>query len=247
MAIAFEKVTSVSLRNFVPLNNFVRGSAFISNLRIDWIRHFSSESYYPYTDFHFIGHSNGTYILGESLKRLPGMQFKRIYLAGSVLPRDYPWRDKCDKAQVEKLCNARSSFDWPVGILCNGLRGVGMRDIGTGGFDGFLMGEEKRLKELYYFDGDRGKPLEETYQDLVVKYILTGNISEPQGLKSEEDIKRFQLFSRSAPFISKILLLIVVTTDCFLIFSSLSFANALIVLATNALIAILIRMVLIVI
>jgi alpha-beta hydrolase superfamily lysophospholipase len=401
MAIVFEKTTSFSLRKFVPLHNFAKGSAFISNLRIDWIRHFSSESYYPLiviqilgtkngtitrndsidleqfpdafhvdipdvensniheidlaedreerykiikrailndnlsglssdknsnlepsiaknnvvfilhgirasnngwvaqmrekiyqedpntevitssydyfsafnfilpglrqinidwfqdeysyyfakypnTDFHFIGHSNGTYILGESLKRLPGMQFKRVYLAGSVLPRDYPWRDRCDRLQVEKLCNARSSFDWPVGILCNGLRGVGMRDIGTGGFDGFLFGE-KRLKELYYFDGDHGKPLEETYQDLVIKYILTGNIGKPEGLKSEEDIKKFQLFSRAAPSLARTALIIVIAIDCFLIFVDFSISKLLITLAVNILIAIVTRVALIII
>jgi hypothetical protein len=174
------------------------------------------------------------------------MQFKRVYLAGSVLPRDYPWRDRCDRSQVEKLCNARSSFDWPVGILCNGLRGVGMRDIGTGGFDGFLFGEN-RLKELYYFDGDHGKPLEETYQDLVIKYILTGNISKPEGLKSEEDIKRFQLLSRAAPSLTRIILMIVLTIDCFSIFIDFSVSKALIVLAVNILIAIVTRVALIII
>jgi hypothetical protein len=174
------------------------------------------------------------------------MQFKRVYLAGSVLPRDYPWRDRCDRSQVEKLCNARSSFDWPVGILCNGLRGVGMRDIGTGGFDGFLVGEN-RLKELYYFDGDHGKPLEETYQDLIIKYILTGKIGNPEGLKSEEDIKKFQLFSRAAPTIARATLIILLAIDYLLIFINFNFSKALFVLAVNILIAIVIRVALIII
>ena len=40
----------------------------------------------PAAEFYFAGHSNGTYILGESLRRIPRMQFARIYIAASVLP-----------------------------------------------------------------------------------------------------------------------------------------------------------------
>ncbi|WP_414565790.1 MULTISPECIES: hypothetical protein [unclassified Anabaena] len=163
---------------------------------------------YPDTNFHFIGHSNGTYILGESLKKLSGMKFQRVYLAGSVLPRDYPWKERFDKEQVEILCNARSSSDLPVGILCNGLRGVGMLDIGTGGFDGFLMGDN-RLQELYYFNGDHGKPLEESNHSNIIEYILTGIISKPEGLKSEAEISKiFRIFSRLAPFATALIVLL---------------------------------------
>jgi hypothetical protein len=44
---------------------------------------------YPRARFSFIGHSNGTYMLGHSLKRVPGMVFDRVTLVGSVLPREY--------------------------------------------------------------------------------------------------------------------------------------------------------------
>ncbi|HSM81200.1 MAG TPA: hypothetical protein VLS96_05920 [Nodosilinea sp.] len=101
----------------------------------------------PEAKFHFIGHSNGTYSLGESLKRVPAMQFGRIYLAGSVLPRDYPWQERFDLDQVGQLRNDRSCWDWPVGLLCSGLRGIGMTDIcwpwpgcGSGGWARALPG-----------------------------------------------------------------------------------------------------------
>jgi hypothetical protein len=38
----------------------------------------------PDAEFHFIGHSNGTYMLGQSLLEIPTMQFKRVVLGGSL-------------------------------------------------------------------------------------------------------------------------------------------------------------------
>jgi len=188
--------------------NFVLPGLRQSN--ITWFRNQYSYYFakYPSIDFHFIGHSNGTYILGESLKESPGIKFKRVYLAGSVLPREYCWRHIFDNNQIEKLCNARSSLDWPVGILCNGLRGVGMLDIGTGGFDGFFIGDD-RLEEVYYFDGDHGKPLEKSYHSSIIQFILNARINKPNDLKSEDEIsktiwfKRLRFFSRLAPFAAK--------------------------------------------
>ncbi|MFN6540048.1 MAG: lipase family alpha/beta hydrolase [Nostoc sp. EkiNYC01] len=394
MVMAFEKATSFSLRRLMPLQDFIRGSAFITNLRVEWIRHFNDESYYPLTivqllgakdgkitrddsvdleqfpdafhidipdaeytnihrvdyaedseeryhlireailsnqpldenpnlapsiarnnvvfilhgirasnsgwvkqikekilqedpdtvvitssygyfsafnfflpgirqsniawfldeysyyfakyaniNFHFIGHSNGTYILGESLKKVPGMKFKRVYLAGSVLPKEYPWKKIFDKGQVEKLCNARSSFDWPVGILCSGLRGVGMADIGTGGFDGFLMGDI-RLQEFCYFNGDHGKPLEESNHTNIIKYILTGIISQPEGLKSEAEISNFQFFSRISPFTTRLIFLGITIVNLFFIFYNFSLIKLAIVLISDVVIFWLIRILL---
>lgn len=198
---------------------------------------------YPSTDFHFIGHSNGTYILGESLNRLSGMKFKRVYLAGSVLPREYPWKQIFDNYQVEVLCNARSCSDWPVGILCSGLRGLGMGDIGTGGFDGFLMGDE-RLNELYYFDGDHGKPLEESNHTNIIQYILTGIISQPEGLKSEAEISKFQFFSRISPFVTRLIFIGILILNFVFIFYNFSLINLVLVLICDLLFLWLIRVVL---
>jgi hypothetical protein len=55
IVMAFSQYTSSSLRKLIPLQSFARGSAFISNLRIDWIRHFSSEFYYPLVIIQLLG------------------------------------------------------------------------------------------------------------------------------------------------------------------------------------------------
>ena len=174
---------------------------------------------YPNADFHFIGHSNGTYILGESLKKVSSMRFKRVYLAGSVLPRDYPWIQRFDyDYQLENLRNDRSSLDWPVGILCSGLRGIGMRDIGTGGFDGFNWDEE-RTQEVFYYKGGHGKPLKEGNLDNIIDYILTGKGAPPPGsLIPEKEVPSvFRWCSRLAPFVMQGLLALLLSMIYFII------------------------------
>lgn len=107
--------------------------------KIRWFK--DTYSYYlaqrPKADFHFLGHSNGTYLLGQSLQRLSGMQFKRVVLAGSVLPRDFAWQVTVKRKQISQVWNHRATMDFPVAVLCNALRGLRMKDVGTGGFEGF--------------------------------------------------------------------------------------------------------------
>lgn len=119
-------------------------------------------SYYlargPQASFHFLGHSNGTYLLGQSLRRLSGMQFDRVVLAGSVLPRTFNWQSHMDRRQVDEVWNHRASRDVPVAVLCNALRGLGMNDVGTGGFEGFSA--DPRIHECFYHQGNHSAALE---------------------------------------------------------------------------------------
>jgi len=187
---------------------------FFPWLRRQNIRWFQDQYSYrfalnPKAEFHFIGHSNGTYILGESLKQVPAMKFKRVYLAGSVLPREYPWQDRFDLNQVGELRNDRSCWDWPVGILCSGLRGIGMKDIGTGGFDGFYF-DDDRAEEVYYYKGGHGEPLAKENQTSILAFTLDGDPSPPSNLLELSQISaRFQWTSRAAPYFVLLLLPIV--------------------------------------
>lgn len=96
----------------------------------------------------FIGHSNGTYMLGQSLLDVPAMRFGNVVLAGSVLPEDYPWDEKA-RSQVGRVRSERGQRDWPVGWLCKVLRHVFfMRDVGTGGYSSFERGEV--IQEKYH-------------------------------------------------------------------------------------------------
>lgn len=97
----------------------------------------------------FVGHSNGTYMLGRSLYNVPNMRFRRIFLAASVLPKDFPWNEVIERRQVGRFITEPDSWehgdihadrgrrDVPVGWACSFLHGLGSRDIGTAGLDGF--------------------------------------------------------------------------------------------------------------
>ena len=191
---------------------------FFPWLRRQNIRWFQDQYSYrfalnPKAEFYFIGHSNGTYVLGESLKRVSAMKFKRIYLAGSVLPREYPWQRRFDLEQVKELRNDRSCSDWPVGILCSGLRGLGMQDIGTGGFDGFNF-DDDRTEEVYYYAGGHGEPLAKKNQASILAFTLDGDRSQPSNLLEPAQISaKFQWVSRMAPYFAPLLLLLVLPAE----------------------------------
>jgi pimeloyl-ACP methyl ester carboxylesterase len=151
---------------------------------------------YPNAEFNFIGHSNGTYILGQSLRRLSGMRFRNIVLAGSVLPTDYPWDDLVSRGQVQRIRNDMSNRDWPVGILCSALRGIWMRDIGTGGFDGFNGSSTERVA---YYQGSHSKPLDGSNLDSLIEFALSGKIQKSDELVSEPGY--YRTLSHAAPYI----------------------------------------------
>jgi hypothetical protein len=187
---------------------------FFPWLRKQNIRWFQNKYSYhfarnPKAEFHFIGHSNGTYLLGESLKRVPAMQFDRVYLAGSVLPREYPWNNCFNLNQISSLRNDRSCQDWPVGILCSGLHGIGMTDIGTGGFDGFSV-QDSRKQEFFYHNGGHGKPLEQANHASIIDFTLDGNTLPPDNLLDlKQTSSKFQFISRLSPHIAQILFWII--------------------------------------
>lgn len=142
-----------------------------SNLQ--WLQDTYTEklAYNPNAEFHFIGHSNGTYLLGESLRQIPGMQFNRVVLAGSVLPATYSWSDRMQRGQVQSLRNDRARDDFPVAVLCSGLRGLGMRDVGTGGFEGFR--EDMSTKtEVFWYAGGHGAAVDAANLDHLIDFVL---------------------------------------------------------------------------
>jgi hypothetical protein len=92
---------------------------------------------HPAATIDVVAHSNGTYVLGESLQEIPVIRFDRVALLGSVLPVDYPWRERSELGQVGTIRSDRAANDRVVGILCSALHGLGMTDVGTSGWRGF--------------------------------------------------------------------------------------------------------------
>lgn len=151
---------------------------------------------YPGATFYFIGHSYGTYILGQSMARVPAMRFSRIVLVGSVLPREYRWSDRIDSGQTQEIRNDRSSRDVPVKLICSALHAFG-KDVGTAGVDGF---DEGRCLETFYYKGSHSRPLDRDNLANLVDYLLRGSYSRPAGLVDEIS-RPMDIVSRLAPAI----------------------------------------------
>lgn len=90
----------------------------------------------PDTRFHFIGHSNGTYLLAKALKVCPAVKFDRVVFAGSVVNRRYDWQRLRKSGQVGRVLNYVGSDDLVVASLPAGLQAYGA-DIGDAGHHGF--------------------------------------------------------------------------------------------------------------
>ncbi|WP_433040713.1 lipase family alpha/beta hydrolase [Dactylosporangium sp. CS-033363] len=159
----------------------------------------------PKATFHFIGHSNGTYLLGHGLATIPGMRFGRVLLAGSVLPTSYDWRARFERGQVGHVRNDRAARDIPVGVLCAALRGLGMRDVGTGGVDGFYAWDSDAKTEVYYYPGGHSAALAAENLPALAAYVLKGDTAAPAGL-SRDVSAGFALLSRSSTPLAWLLL-----------------------------------------
>ncbi|MCW8378334.1 alpha/beta fold hydrolase [Streptomyces justiciae] len=170
---------------------------------------------HPGAKIHFVGHSNGTYMFGQSLSQVRSLRFDRVYLAGSVLPRDFAWRDFADRQQVGTLVNACGAADKPVGWLCSGLRGLGMRDIGVGGFCGFDVTPSGTVQFLNLAGGHGAGLTGERLPD-VVRYIREGAPPKPP-VKAPSGL--FTQMSRLAPALAWLLALVLLAMVAWTVFA----------------------------
>ncbi len=169
LAIAPEHEYLSALRFAIPLTR---------RRHLNWFQDAYSEALAknPEAKFQFIGHSNGTYLFGQSLKTIPGMRFERAVLLASVLPRTFDWT-KCEQRnQIAALRVDGGNRDWPVGLLCSGLRGLGMRDVGTGGFLGFTQTGTLPVHEVFWHDGGHSAPTADDNLPSVVSFVVEGDI-----------------------------------------------------------------------
>lgn len=169
----------------------------------------------PLTKFDFIGHSNGTYILGHSLFSTSAMKFRNVLLAAPVLPTNFEWLKIFKRDQIESLRYDTANGDWPVGILCQALNAVGFDDVGTSGLDSFGKGamqdavmtkKGKMMREVGPYNGGHNAALQfdpdngiDNLQHLL-EFASTGNHYKPD-IDSSSTIKSMGIYSRATPYV----------------------------------------------
>jgi alpha-beta hydrolase superfamily lysophospholipase len=117
----------------------------------------------------FVGHSNGTYLLTDALRRYHAMKVDRVVLAGSVVRRDFQWEPLVARSQVGLVRNYVASDDWVVALFPRffeqrPLRFLG-NDIGSAGFNGFDRERMPRaaavVKNIKFIQGNHAAFLEQ--------------------------------------------------------------------------------------
>jgi hypothetical protein len=80
-----------------------------------------------------------------------------------------------------------------------------MRDVGTGGVDGFRWEDPIKI-ETYYYKGGHGAALTHDNLPRLAAFVMDGTDSHPQDLVPEPS-SGFSMLSRAAPHLGRLLVL----------------------------------------
>jgi pimeloyl-ACP methyl ester carboxylesterase len=170
----------------------------VRRMKAAWLmdRYVDAKARYPSAKFHFVGHSNGTYLAARSLRDYPAAIFERIVFAGSVVRSGFEWEELIDKShpQVKAVLNYVASNDLVVGIFPAAL---GWFDLGGAGHTGFhdihlhpkgskvprvfpkVIGQQTSY-QVHFSHGGHGSGIVETQWDEIASFIVSGTAPLPQ-------------------------------------------------------------------
>jgi hypothetical protein len=135
---------------------------------------------------HFIGHSNGTYVLASALQNYRTLTVGNIAFGGCVLRRDFDW-DQVG-AQFDRIRNYVGSRDWVVGwfprLFEYPIFNLVNNDLGSAGFRGFTRPLGNAL-ETRYLDGAHSIALHPKNISSIVEFIINGKRIDEHDLLTE--------------------------------------------------------------
>lgn len=173
-----------------PISGFL--FTMFRRAKIRWFMDKYSEAYarHPRARFHFIGHSNGTYLLAGALQRYEACRFERVAFAGSVVRRNFPWDKMVRRQRVKNLRNDLASADWVVAIFPRFFEQIRevlrlpVGDIGSGGVCGFQDNEGNK-HQVAYVEGGHGAAIAPENHPSLVRSVLGIDVSP----KPDEDVR----------------------------------------------------------
>jgi pimeloyl-ACP methyl ester carboxylesterase len=152
--------------------------------KVEWLMDCYTEmrARYPKADFHYFGHSNGTYLAAQALLDYPACHFKHIVFAGSVVRCDYPWSrlispdaQSGHDQKVVKVLNYVATRDWVVALFPKALQPWRRANLGAAGHDGFdEASPDGPVYQIKYIVGSHGAGHEEPYWDESALFINSG-------------------------------------------------------------------------
>ena len=173
--------------------------------KVEWLmdRYCEARARYPDAVFHFVGHSNGTYLAAKALQDYPAARFSRVVFAGSVVRRDYDWaRLIRDTRQVDSVLNYVATADWVVAIFPKGLQWLKPFNLGSAGHDGFA---DRAVSNVRFIEGSHGAGHQEAVWDEIARFIVHGH-TPPASLPHTSQARKWKM----AGGVSGLILLIIV-------------------------------------
>ncbi len=152
---------------------------WVRRRKVKWFmdQYVSALAQYPNSAFHYVGHSNGTYLAARSLRDYPALSFGNVLFAGSVVRSDFPWARHVDDGRVKRLQNVVASGDWVVAWLPKSLEWVRSLDLGGAGFDGFRdarLGRPEIVDFAFVRGGHAAGILEARWED-IARFVVDGS------------------------------------------------------------------------
>lgn len=175
--------TETSSYGYFPMLSFL--FSFRRREKAEWLMDQYTEALacYPNAlETHFVGHSNGTYCLGDALQRYSCCHFDNVVLAGSVLRTRFPWRrimtasrsdeDAKRYGSVKRLLNIVATSDLVVAGFPNLFDGLGpIQQLGGAGHKGFRT-DAPGVQELHYARGGHGAGIAEPLWPTIGAFVL---------------------------------------------------------------------------
>ena len=153
--------------------------------KVEWLmnRYAEALAHYPnLKKIHYVGHSNGTYLLAKAIEQYPCCQFNRIVFAGSVVPSTYDWSRYINRfpPQAEEVLNYAATGDWVVAYFPNCFEFLGIADLGGAGHLGFKEGSvapeaDSKVVNVEYVVGAHSAALTEENWSSIARFIVHGH------------------------------------------------------------------------
>jgi pimeloyl-ACP methyl ester carboxylesterase len=158
----------------------------IRQRKVEWLMDCYTEAraLYPDARFHYVGHSNGTYLVTQALRDYPAATFDNIVVAGSVVRRDYDWLSWTQPgdgkpARVQKVLNYVATNDCVVALFPKGLQPWGA-SLGSAGHDGFDQASpDGSIRNMKYIIGQHGAGHQEDHWNDIARFIVGGEWPKP--------------------------------------------------------------------
>jgi len=203
--------TETSTYGYFPMLPFILPGT--RRRKVEWLmdQYSENKALYPKAEFHYVGHSNGTYLLAKALEDYPACRFNHVVFAGSVVRRSFPWTKLKENNQVKRVLNFVATGDWVVAFFPKLFQVLRLpplvpylQDLGSAGHDGFDTKDVDVIQRTFIY-GDHGAAIHEDNWDTIAEFIVDGSLSQEKEIYLADLLRprrnRLVVVLGSAPYI----------------------------------------------